>query len=281
MDDTTLFLGPDPAIMRDHSITGRTPLEEECIAKGIDPLQVDRIRKRLAGALDEGYEMCEAMGAAPGAKWGDLTTAIYTASGDVTYLSCHGVIAFSAILHHPIRYIMKYWKDEPTVGIHPGDGFIHNDARYGNVHNTDQSMIMPIIRDGEIIAWVAATIHEGENGACEPGGMPSGSETPFDDGLRMSPFKIVESGRAAARPGHLPAALGARPEAAAGGPQGQDRRGPADHGARRQGHRRGRRRRLSSPHCGSRSRTSRRRSAAGSRSCPTAPCASTSSWTPR
>ncbi len=194
MDDTTLFLGPDREIMRSHHIAPRSAHEETCIALGTDPLQIDRIRKRLAGALDEGYEMCEAMGAAPGAKWGDLTTAIYTASGDVTYLSCHGVIAFSAILHHPIRYIMKYWKDEPTVGIHPGDGFIHNDARYGNVHNTDQSMIMPIMRNGAIIAWVAATIHEGENGACEPGGMPSGSETPFDDGLRMSPFKIVEGG---------------------------------------------------------------------------------------
>ena len=194
MDETTIFLGPDPAIMRDHSITGRTPLEERCIGKGLDSLQVDRIRKRLEGALDEGYEMMEAMGAAPGAKWGDLTTAIYTASGDVTYLSCRGVIAFSAILHHPIRYIMKYWKDDPTVGIHAGDGFIHNDARYGNIHNTDQSMITPIIRDDQIIGWVAATIHEGENGACEPGGMPSGSETPFDDGLRMSPFKIMEKG---------------------------------------------------------------------------------------
>ncbi len=194
MDETTLFLGPDPEIMRSHSISERSLHEEVAIAAGVDRLQVERIRKRIAGALDEGYEMCEAQGAAPGAKWGDLTTATYTASGDVSYLSCHGVIAFSAILHHPIRYIMKYWKDEPTVGINPGDGFIHNDARFGNVHNTDQSMIMPIIRDGEIIAWVAATIHEGENGACEPGGMPSGSETAFDDGLRMSPFKIVERG---------------------------------------------------------------------------------------
>jgi acetone carboxylase alpha subunit len=87
MDETTLFLGPDPAIMRDHSITHRTQFEDDCISKGIDPLQVDRIRKRLAGALDEGYEMCEAMGAAPGAKWGDLTTAVYTAYADVTYLS--------------------------------------------------------------------------------------------------------------------------------------------------------------------------------------------------
>ncbi|WP_369045296.1 hydantoinase B/oxoprolinase family protein [Sinomonas sp. P10A9] len=194
MDDTTLFLGPDPEIMRSHSIAERSPYEDACIAQGVDRLEAERIRKRVAGALDEGYEMCEAQGAAPGAKWGDLTTAIYTAAGDVSYLSCHGVIAFSAILHHPIRYIMKYWKDEPTVGVNPGDGFIHNDARYGNVHNTDQSMIMPIIRDDQIIAWVAATIHEGENGACEPGGMPSGSETAFDDGLRMSPFKIVEGG---------------------------------------------------------------------------------------
>ncbi len=194
LDETTLFLGPDREIMRSHSISERSVYEDACIAKGVDRMTVERIRKRIAGALDEGYEMCEAQGAAPGAKWGDLTTAIYTAAGDVSYLSCHGVIAFSAILHHPIRFIMKYWKDEPTVGIHEGDGFIHNDARYGNVHNTDQSMIMPIIRDGDIIAWVAATIHEGENGACEPGGMPSGSETAFDDGLRMSPFKIVERG---------------------------------------------------------------------------------------
>src|SRR5450759_210846 len=194
MDETTLFLGPDPAIMRHHEIMPRTEYEQECITHGINVLEIDRIRKRLAGSLDEAFEMCESMGAAPGAKWADLSVAIYTASGDVTYLSCRGVIAFSAILHHPIRYIMKYWKDEPTVGIHAGDGFIHNDARYGNIHNTDQSMITPIIRDDQIIGWVAATIHEGENGACEPGGMPSGSETPFDDGLRASPIKIVEGG---------------------------------------------------------------------------------------
>ncbi|MDH6236103.1 hydantoinase B/oxoprolinase family protein [Cryobacterium sp. CG_9.6] len=194
MDETTLFLGPDPAIMRHHEIMPRSAYEEECIAQGINPLEVDRIRKRLAGALDEAFEMCESMGAAPGAKWADLSCAVYTAEGDVTYLSNRGVIAFSAVLHHPIRYIMKNWKDEPTVGINEGDGFFHNDSRFGMVHNTDQSMLVPVIRGGIIIAWVGATIHEGENGACEPGGMPSGSETPFDDGLRASPIKIVEKG---------------------------------------------------------------------------------------
>lgn len=195
MNETTLFLGPDPEIMRHHQIAKRTEVEEKAIAKSNDPILYDRIRRRLVGSLDEAFEMCEYMGAAPGAKWADLSVAVYTASGDVCYMSNRGVIAFSAVLHHPIRHIMKYWKDEPTVGVNPGDGFFHNDARFGCVHNTDQSMLTPVMRDGEIIAWVGATIHEGENGACEPGGMPSGSETPFDDGLRGSPMKIVERGK--------------------------------------------------------------------------------------
>ena len=194
MNDTTLFIGPDPEIMRKHQIADRSPLEQRIFEKDHDPLTADRIRRRLVGSLDEAFEMCESMGAAPGAKWADLSVAVYTASGDVCYMSNKGVIAFSAVLHHPIRHIMKYWKDEPTVGIRPGDGFFHNDARFGMVHNTDQSMLVPVMREGEIIAWVGATIHEGENGACEPGGMPSGSETPFDDGLRASPIKIVEEG---------------------------------------------------------------------------------------
>lgn len=195
MDETTLFLGPDPEIMRDHRIHERTPHQEDCMSSQTDPIEADRVRKRLAGALDEAFEMCESMGAAPGAKWADLSVAVYTAEGDVSYMSNRGVIAFSAVLHHPIRYIMKNWKDEPTVGINPGDGFFHNDSRFGMVHNTDQSMLVPVMRNGRIIAWVGATIHEGENGACEPGGMPSGSESPFDDGLRASPIKIVEGGK--------------------------------------------------------------------------------------
>ena len=43
MDDTTLFLGPDPEIMRSHHITERSEFEDECISNGIDPLEVDRI----------------------------------------------------------------------------------------------------------------------------------------------------------------------------------------------------------------------------------------------
>jgi acetone carboxylase, alpha subunit len=193
LSETTLFLGPDPEIMRSHSMQPRTEEEERLLSDEIDAYELDRVRKRIVAGLDEAFEMMEQTGAAPGAKWGDLTSAVYTASGDLAHISTGGVLAFAAVLHYPVRFINKYWIDEPTVGVKDGDAFIHNDARYGNIHNTDQSMIVPVFYEGELIAYVATVVHEGENGAKEPGGMPSSSESAYDDGIRMSPFKVVEN----------------------------------------------------------------------------------------
>ena len=144
LKDTTLFLGPDPEIMRDHRIMPRTETEERVMKEYTDLNQIASIRDRLQSACEEGFEMVEQMGAAPGAKWGDIITGIYSASGDLTIGSAGGVLIFSALVHHPIKFIIKNWIDEETVGVHEGDGFIHNDSRYGNVHNTDQSMILPV-----------------------------------------------------------------------------------------------------------------------------------------
>ena len=190
----TLFLGPDPEIMRNHKSAPRTLLEGKLLSGPFDNDTLDKIRKRIVAGLDEAYEMMQQTGAAPGAKWGDLTSAVYSAGGDLIHISSGGVLAFASVLHYPVRFINKYWTSDPSVGIHDGDAFIHNDARYGNIHNTDQSIIMPVFYEDEMIAWVATVVHEGENGAKEPGGMPSSSESAFDDGLRMPPIKIVEKG---------------------------------------------------------------------------------------
>lgn len=193
LKDTTLFLSPDPEIMRDHDLLPRTAYENDCIQKHNDPHLISRIRDRIQSGADEGFEMVEQMGAAPGAKWGDIITGVYSASGDLAISSAGGVLIFSALVHHPIKFIIKNWINDPSVGVKEGDAFIHNDSRYGNVHNTDQSMIVPIFWEGKLVCWVASTVHEGENGAIEPGGMPSMAESSFDEGLKMSPFKVVEN----------------------------------------------------------------------------------------
>ncbi|MDB6087895.1 MAG: acetone carboxylase subunit alpha [Gammaproteobacteria bacterium] len=191
--DNRLFLGPDPEIMRDHRVGPRSDLEQTILEKGLSPHEVHHVRGLLNAALSEAFTMCNQMGAAPGAKWGDLVSGIYTARGDLAMIAPHGIIAFAACCFYPIKFIIKNWISDPTVGVRDGDGFIHNDARYGGIHNTDQSMMMPLFYHGELVCWLSTTIHEGENGACEPGGMPAAAESKYDEGIKMSPFRIVEN----------------------------------------------------------------------------------------
>ena len=191
--DNTLFLGPDPDIMRNHSILPRSAAEDAALAGGLDPHEVHHVRGLINAALSEAFTMVNQMGAAPGAKWGDLVTGIYTAQGDLAMIAPHGIIAFAACCFYPIRFIIKNWINDSTVGVKDGDGFIHNDARYGGIHNTDQSMMMPLFYKGELVCWLSSTIHEGENGSCEPGGLPASAESKYDEGLKMSPFKVVEN----------------------------------------------------------------------------------------
>ncbi|WP_018990693.1 hydantoinase B/oxoprolinase family protein [Aromatoleum toluclasticum] len=192
LEEHQLFFGPDPEIMQNHRLEPRTAREDVAIGKVSDPHLLNQVRGRVQSGMAESFRMIEQMGSAPGAKWGDLVTAVFTASGDLSEASPIGMTTFAAVCQYPIKFINKYWTNEPSVGVREGDGFIHNDSRYGGVHNTDQSMMMPLFYDGELICWVSSTIHEGENGAIEPGGMPARAESKYDEGLKMSPLRIVE-----------------------------------------------------------------------------------------
>ena len=91
----------------------RTADEDRLLSGPIDANALDRVRKRIVAGLDEAFEMMEQTGAAPGAKWGDLTSAVYSASGDLIHISTGGVLAFASVLHYPVRFISKYWANDP------------------------------------------------------------------------------------------------------------------------------------------------------------------------
>ena len=62
LDDTTLFLGPDPEIMQNHDLMPRTADEDDAIQKFSDSHMIAKIRDRVQSGCDEGYEMVEQMG---------------------------------------------------------------------------------------------------------------------------------------------------------------------------------------------------------------------------
>lgn len=147
--------------------------------------------RKLETICEEGKEIFTRMGISEALQSGDCIVAVYTAQGDPAVASV-GTYLHALTGQTPIKYILKHFKDDPTVGVHDGDFFFCNEALYGGIHNPDQLGILPIFHKGKLIAWTAAASHEPETGATEPGGMAPAAKTRYDEGLKVPPMKIGE-----------------------------------------------------------------------------------------
>lgn len=189
------FLAPDPEISRSHHIAPRSAREEDVLRNPLSGEIYAEMRMALQASLDEAFNIAELTVATPAAQCGDMSTAIFTATGDISLVSTRGVAGFAASLHYPIRFIRKYFENDPSVGVRPGDAFLLNDCRYGGIHSPDQHLVVPVFNGEELIAWVGCGMHEGEVGAKVPGGMGPSIESKWDEGFKGSPIKIVENYR--------------------------------------------------------------------------------------
>src|SRR3546814_14905616 len=129
------------------------------------------------------------MGAAPGAKWGDLVTGNYTAQGELAMIAPHGIIAFAACCFYPNRFIIKNWTNDPTVGVKDGDGFIHKDARDRGIHNTSQSIIIVAQYKSDLVCWLSQAIHGDQPGTREQGDVSAYSESKTVDTIKSRPVQ--------------------------------------------------------------------------------------------
>src|SRR5258708_6202220 len=135
----------------------------------LGPADYEIYSEMLSIICQEGKNIMTKMGISAMLHSGDSVAAIYTPQGDLvtailgTYLHCvTGQI--------PIKFILKYWKDNPTVGIRPGDVFYCNEAIYGGIHNPDQVAVVPAFLDGEPTAWSVGRAPQAKPGASEPRG---------------------------------------------------------------------------------------------------------------
>ena len=78
--------------------------------------------------------------------------------------------------------------------IHEGDILCSNDPYAGASHLNDLFMYKPIYADGKRIAYIGLVLHHIDMGGQVPGGnLPDAAEI-YQEGLRISPTKIVERG---------------------------------------------------------------------------------------
>ena len=106
---------------------------------------------RLDSILLEAREVFIRTGLSSMLRSGDLIVGIYTPAGDMVCASC-GTFLHAALSLLPIKFTIKNWLPDPTVGVREGDIFYCNEALYGGMHNPDQIAFMPVFHNGELIA---------------------------------------------------------------------------------------------------------------------------------
>ena len=81
--------------------------------------------------------------------------------------------------------------------IEEGDIFLTNDpysVRGAISHANDWLMLMPIYRNGRLIAWAAMFGHMTDVGGKVPGSLPTDAQTIYEEGVTVPPVKIFKRG---------------------------------------------------------------------------------------
>jgi acetophenone carboxylase len=188
----------DPEMLR-HWRPEPTTRREAAAMEGLVRGDFEIYRNKMELICWEAYQTFSRMGISPMIEAGDAAVGIYTLQGDLAV----GIMGTQLHLINAsigIKWMMRHFYEEPSVGIHEGDMFYANDPLYGGIHNCDQILFMPVFwprEDGtpELVAWVAAASHETETGSTEPGGVSPSAKTRYDEGLLLSPIKIGENYR--------------------------------------------------------------------------------------
>ena len=98
--------------------------------------------------------------------------------------------SYSALVHPVVR-------DFPLAEMAEGDVYFHNDvyeSEGGIGHLPDLCVTVPVVHDGEVVAFVQAFGHHDDIGGAVPGSMPSNATTVFEEGLSVPPIKLWDKG---------------------------------------------------------------------------------------
>jgi len=98
--------------------------------------------------------------------------------------------SYSALVNPIIR-------DFPVESMQPGDVYFHNDvylSEGGIGHLPDLCSTVPVLFEGEVVAFIQAFGHHDDIGGMVPGSMPAHATSIFQEGLMIPPIKLYEAG---------------------------------------------------------------------------------------
>ena len=181
--------GRDPDLL----VRGLEPpsaLEREGMA-ALSGVDLEVFRHKMTAIVEEARDVYMALSISEGIITGDMNTSIFTAAGDPAVVAT-GIFFHTLLNYAPVKYILAYYRDDPTVGLRDGDVYFFNDPTCGGVHTFDMFITAPIFYQGELLGWAEVGGHQGECGSISPGGFSPTATTRWEEGLHAHALRIGE-----------------------------------------------------------------------------------------
>ena len=128
----------------------------------VDPVKYEMFIHRLWAIGEEGRSSIQKVTASPiVSQGGECMASFYTAKG-VMILACSGHLRFAAATSDAIKKLIEWYSANP--GFYDGDQLFFNDPYVAGAHTYDMMIIKPIFYEGDLINWVASSIHTADTG---------------------------------------------------------------------------------------------------------------------
>jgi N-methylhydantoinase B/oxoprolinase/acetone carboxylase alpha subunit len=184
--------GCDPELI----VQGLSPIShrERRALDSIDDIELDLLNHKLNQIVEEGRDVYMSLSISEGIITGDMNCGLFSAGGDPVSVATG--IYFHVLLNNAqLKYINKYYANDPSVGLRDGDMFFFNDELGGGVHPFDMFTAMPIFYQGELVAWAEVGGHQGDTGSINPGGFSPKATQRWEEGLHIPVMRIGENCR--------------------------------------------------------------------------------------
>ena len=158
----------------------------------VDPITQEVVRNRLASIADEmEHTLLRAAYSAIVKEGLDASSAIFDISGNNIAQAASIPIHLGCMIPAAETVVRKWPKEE----MRDGDIYILNDPYDGGTHLPDVAVLKPIFVDGQAVALAATMSHHQEMGGIVAGSLPPTATSLFQEGLQISPMKLVDAGR--------------------------------------------------------------------------------------
>ena len=120
----------------------------------------------------------------------DFSCALFAADGDLV-AQADFIPAQLGAMSLVVKSIISRW----GAAVAPGDAYLANHPSLGAMHTPDLNVIMPIFRDGALLAWTGTAAHHIDVGGVRPGTEGPDLTEVYAEGLLLPPVRLYRAGQ--------------------------------------------------------------------------------------